>query len=389
MLHCVILHNVNYLFQQTLSIKSLVNLNLNLQKTGDFMAYRGFQPGATLYAQSFGTRPENVEVPHIDSRAPALTDTRYPLGKTWLDTTLGNYYVLGNFTSTDGVLQANWAFLGATNGDLNSLTTDDLTVVTPTAGTIIFTGNATQGVSTSGSNTPGTTTVTVADWTTSQKGVGVLSTNAQAVTGTGTTQAVTPAALTARLQAPGAIGGTTPGAATFTTLTSVGTASINASGAAVTTIGTGGTGAVNIGNATGNTAVTGSLGATTTLTAGTGITSTLGNITATNGNLVLGTAGNKIVSTSVASTTTAGANSFGTVTLVNGTATISTTAVTASSIIMLSRMSVGTTGANDLGILSVGTIVAATSFVINAWTVTDATTLQADDQSVIGWMIIN
>ena len=133
----------------------------------------------------------------------------------------------------------------------------------------------------------------------------------------------------------------------------------------------------------------GALAATTSVTAGTTVTATLGDITATNGNLVLGTAGNKIVSTSVGNAAAAGANAFGTVTLVNGTVTVSTTAVTASSVIILTRQSVGATGANDLGILSVGAIVAATSFVIDAWTVTNATALQADDQSIIGWMIIN
>ncbi len=129
--------------------------------------------------------------------------------------------------------------------------------------------------------------------------------------------------------------------------------------------------------------------ATTSVTAGTTITATLGDITATNGDLVLGTAGNKILSTSVGAAAAAGANSFGTVTLIGGTITVSTTAVTASSIIILTRQSVGATGANDLGILSVGTIVAATSFVINSWTVTNATALQTDDVSVIGWFIIN
>lgn len=173
------------------------------------------------------------------------------------------------------------------------------------------------------------------------------------------------------------------GALTTGNLTATGTVGINTSGAGVTTIGTGGTGATNIGNATGNTAVTGSLTTTTSLTA------TLGNITATNGNIVRGTAGNKDVYTSVASTTTAGANSAGKVTLVGGTATVSTTAVTASSLIRLTRQSVGATGANDLGILSVGTIVAATSFVINAWTVTNATALQTDDVSEIFWEIVN
>ncbi len=108
-----------------------------------------------------------------------------------------------------------------------------------------------------------------------------------------------------------------------------------------------------------------------------------------NGNLNFVTAGNKIQSANVGSGAAAGANSFGTATLTGGTVTVATTAVTASSIIFLTRMSVGATGANDLGILSVGTIVAGTSFDINAWTVTNATALQADDVSVIGWMIVN
>lgn len=160
----------------------------------------------------------------------------------------------------------------------------------------------------------------------------------------------------------------------------------------------------------------GALSATTTITAGTGITSTtgdivatagnisttagsitsattltatLGNIQATNGNLVLNTEGNKIVSTSVGTTTAAGANSFGSVTLAGGTATVATTSVTANSLIVIWRQSIGATGAAALGHLTVGTIVAATSFVINAVQAADATALQASDVSVVGWMIIN
>lgn len=149
---------------------------------------------------------------------------------------------------------------------------------------------------------------------------------------------------------------------------------------------TGGATPLNLNGGTLTAAVVSSTG---TMTAGTSLTATLGNITATNGNFVKGAAGNKDVYTSVATTTTAGANSAGTVTLVGGTATISTTAVTASSKIRLTRQSVGSTGANDLGILSVGAIVAATSFQINAWTATNATVLQADDVSEIWWEIVN
>ena len=133
----------------------------------------------------------------------------------------------------------------------------------------------------------------------------------------------------------------------------------------------------------------GALNATTSITAGTTLTATLGDIQATNGNLVLNTAGNKIISSSVATTTAAGANSFGTVTLVGGTATISTTSVNANSKIVLSRQSIGATGAAALGILTVGTITANTSFDINSVQAADATALQASDVSVIFWMLIN
>lgn len=162
---------------------------------------------------------------------------------------------------------------------------------------------------------------------------------------------------------------TVTGLSTLGALTQVGTASINASGAATTTIGTGGTGAVNIGNATGGTAVTGVL--------------------TVNGNIVKNVAGNKDVYTSLATTTTAGANSAGTVTLVGGTATISTTSVTAASKIRIYRQSVGATGAAATGNLSIGTITASTSFVINSVTAADATALATTDVSVVFWEIVN
>lgn len=75
-----------------------------------------------------------------------------------------------------------------------------------------------------------------------------------------------------------------------------GTTNINTTGAATTTIGTGGTGLVQIGNATGNTSVTGTLTATnlaatsaissgTTVTAGTGLNVTTGNLTVSTGTI--------------------------------------------------------------------------------------------------------
>jgi hypothetical protein len=136
-------------------------------------------------------------------------------------------------------------------------------------------------------------------------------------------------------------------------------------------------------------AYSGSPSVSGSLTAATTITATAGAITATNGNIVRGTAGNKDIYSSVASTTTAGANSAGTVTLVNGTATVSTTAITASSQVRLYRQSVGATGAAALGILSLGTVSAGVSFIINAVTAASAVANQTTDVSVIGWEIVN
>lgn len=141
--------------------------------------------------------------------------------------------------------------------------------------------------------------------------------------------------------------------------------------------------------APGSLTTTTTLEAGTSIVAGTTITATLGDITATDGDLVLTAAGNKMIRTSVASTTTAGANSIGTVTLVGGTATIATTAITASSIIKTWRESVGATGAAATGNITVGTRTAGVSFVINAVDPADATALAATDVSVIGWEIVN
>lgn len=363
------------------------------------------QPGGMLYAVAFGARPENVEVPVIQSRAPATTDSNWPIGKTWIDNTNNAAYILTSFTTTAGVLSANWQLTASSTGEVSSVlgTTNQITVVTASN---VATVSLPSAVTAPGSLA---TTTTLASGTTLTAGTTFTATGGASSFGGGTftvasgTNAINisadAAATAVNLGTGAAVKTVTIGSSNTTSSTTilsgsggialtgattiVGTTLINASGAAVTTIGTGGTGAVNIGNATGNTAVTGSLTASTTLTA------TLGAITATNGNLVLGTAGNKIISTSVASTTTAGANSFGKVTLVSGTATISTTAVTANSIIILTRQSPGSTGAAALGILSVGTVSAGVSFVINALTTADATAVATTDVSSIGWMIIN
>lgn len=72
--------------------------------------------------------------------------------------------------------------------------------------------------------------------------------------------------------------------------------------------------------------------------------------------------------------------------LANGTITVSTSAVTSSSLIFLTRGQANLTSA--AGVVSVGTITAGTSFVINSITA-GGTAVQAGDQATVNWWIVN
>jgi hypothetical protein len=356
------------------------------------------QPGANVYTQGFGSRPENVEVPVFSPVGPAPSNANYPLGKRWINTVANTEYSLTSFNTSQGVVTATWTLLGAGAGDLNTLTTDDLTIVTPTAGNINLAGGGSLATTGSGS----TATVALTGLTTHNVLVGA---------GTATITKVAPSATVgvALVSAGAAVdpafgtvvvagGGT--GAVTLTGIvTGNGTSAMTANAVtqhgvliggasnAASSLGVAATGTLLAGATGADPAFTASPSVTGSITAGTTLTATLGAITATNGNLVLGTAGNKILSTSVASTTTAGANSFGTVTLSSGTATVATSAVTANSIIFLTRTGVGASSA--LGELTIASISANTNFVINAATVGTPGTPLATDASVVGWMIVN
>ena len=187
-----------------------------------------FQQGAVLNTQSFGNRPETVEVPHTDVRDPTTLDTGkgfFPVGKVWINTVAGNVFQLVNFSSAGGSVTANWVALG---GATTAIATINNTA--PIAGNFTLAGTANQITVTT---TAGTATFSL------------------------------PVAITA------------PGSLTTTTSLS-----------ATTTV-TGGTGVTAT---TGNvTATAGAVSAGTTVTGGTGVTATTGNITATAGAVSAGT----------------------------------------------------------------------------------------------------
>jgi hypothetical protein len=104
-----------------------------------------------------------------------------------------------------------------------------------------------------------------------------------------------------------------------------------------------------------------------------------GDETITNGNLILATAGKGLQIKT-------GSNArMGTATLASGTVTIANTSITANTLVFLSRRAVGASTA--LGLLSKGTVVASTSFVINALKEADAT-VQTNDVSQVEWLLI-
>lgn len=170
----------------------------------------------------------------------------------------------------------------------------------------------------------------------------------------------------AKLEASGSGG-------SFTTLTSTGATTLATTGASVNTFGnTTGTTSVTIRAGSGGITLTGAVGSSAAITAGTSLTATLGAITATNGNLVLGTAGNKLL-------ITAGSNASvgvsGNMSGTPGVIAVSTTACTASSVILFSRATTGGTPGQ----------VSITAQSTSGFTLTST----GNETSTFNWLIIN
>lgn len=293
-----------------------------------------FQPGAMVYTQGFGSRPENVEVPHYDSRIPTTTDINYPIGKWWLYVGHSLWYLL-NLSTSNGVTSANWIQVSDSDGPVESVTgtANQITVVTAAG---VATASLPNAVTAPGSLT---TTTSLAAGTTVTAGTGVVATT----------------------------GGVTASA-----------------GNIVATLG-------NISS------TAGSVSAGTSVTAGTTVTATLGDVTASNGNFVGSTSGTGIFLTSPSNTGAApgpvvvngrsGRATFTGVSIAGGadlTLSITNSSVTTASTIVLVSMSGATTGA-ALCIKSLTSAVG--SLVITVTNGTGATTSIADIQ--IDFLVVN
>lgn len=171
-----------------------------------------------------GTNEVNAPELYFFTKDPTTNDYKnFELGDIWINKTTSKVFI---FTKK-ALNVATWTLLGAgTSSDLDSLTGDSGGTITPdTAYNINLLGTAVQGISTSGSGN--TITWTIADATTTQKGVSELATDAEAIAGSLTTNVVlNPSSLKAKLGTQTvhgvALGGGNTAALSYTSAGSVG-----------------------------------------------------------------------------------------------------------------------------------------------------------------------
>ena len=115
------------------------------------------QSGQSLYSQNSGISFENVQIPEvpIPARSPTAQDVGYPIGKRWINTALNIEYCLTSESSIGGTLLATWVISNSAAGSLNTITTQDSSVVTPAGGNVFLSGAPNQ-LTTTGSGATAT-----------------------------------------------------------------------------------------------------------------------------------------------------------------------------------------------------------------------------------------
>lgn len=97
--------------------------------------------GAMLYTQGFGSRPENVEIPILQNRAPTAQDTQkgfFPIGKRWINETLNTEYVLTSYSTSGGPLTAVWGVGGTASAGTATGAAASPVVLNGRAGQVTF-----------------------------------------------------------------------------------------------------------------------------------------------------------------------------------------------------------------------------------------------------------
>ena len=249
-------------------------MKFKLQKESKMADFSFIRDNSFLTQKAYGPAPGNVFIPPNTvefPRPPTSADDQYPVGQIWRDTFTPDWYIY------DGSDWTNWTPGAATTTTFGSVElSDDIATDYPSTDvpTVTATKDYVDSVAIAGAPA----------WSETVSGIGQLSTTAEAQAGTNDTTAMTPAKVVDLLETPPAIGGTTPGAGSFTTLGATGAVDFDAggsweSGGAAIDIGAdASTDAINVG--TGAAARTITVGNTSGATA-IALTSGTGHITLT------------------------------------------------------------------------------------------------------------
>lgn len=99
-----------------------------------------FQYPQQAYAQAVGATSTGGVV--LAQRDPTTNDVNYKIGQQWQNTTAGNLWYLNAFTSTGGILQADWNNIGTSGTPIDSIVvqTGTTPVVADGSGEIVFNG---------------------------------------------------------------------------------------------------------------------------------------------------------------------------------------------------------------------------------------------------------
>ena len=146
-----------------------------------------FPAGANLYTQGYGSRPEGVEIPVYQSRAPTANDVNYPIGKQWIWVNNSSYDLIGQ-TSIGGVLQSTWS---SAEGSLATTTMAGVVFLATTAQTASGGAPSASYVSSANDVAAALAAIVVGAGvpaTTGTQGYVFLATNAQAAAGALTTK---------------------------------------------------------------------------------------------------------------------------------------------------------------------------------------------------------
>jgi hypothetical protein len=112
------------------------------------MSYQNTTAAVNTYTANTGTSSTNPFIDVFETRDPTTSDVNYTIQKKWLNTSNGNYWELVSVTTVAGVMSAIWIPIAGSTGEVNTLSDDVGTIVTPQSNNIQLVGHVNEQGST-------------------------------------------------------------------------------------------------------------------------------------------------------------------------------------------------------------------------------------------------